>query len=62
MKAAKDETDSGDKPYAKRQQAFPDGRRKRRHSPDRAKAAWYATHRSLRFAERLLGAGAPAIG
>jgi hypothetical protein len=33
---------------------MPDGKRKRRHSSDRAKRAWYARYRSLRFARRFL--------
>jgi len=31
---------------------MPDGKRKRRHSPLRAKREWYARHRSLRFRRR----------
>jgi hypothetical protein len=31
---------------------MPDGKRKRRHSPNRAKRTWYAIHRARRFARR----------
>ena len=31
---------------------MPDGKRKRRHSPDEAKRRWYAIHRSRRFRRR----------
>jgi hypothetical protein len=31
---------------------MPDGKRKRRHSSDRVKRAWYARYRCLRFARR----------
>ena len=31
---------------------MPDGKRKRRFSTNPAKRAWYANHRSLRFARR----------
>jgi hypothetical protein len=31
---------------------MPDGKRKRRHSQDRAKRRWYAFHRSCRFRRR----------
>jgi len=31
---------------------MPDGKRKRRHSPNRAKRAWYARHRARRFQRR----------
>jgi len=32
--------------------AMPDGRRKRRFSPNPARRRWYALHRSRRFCER----------
>jgi hypothetical protein len=31
---------------------MPDGKRKRRHSGDTTKRRWYASYRSLRFAQR----------
>lgn len=31
---------------------MPDGKRKRRHSPIKAKREWYAAHRARRFAKR----------
>jgi hypothetical protein len=31
---------------------MPDGRRKRRHSPDKQRREWYARHRSARFQRR----------
>lgn len=31
---------------------MPDGKRKRRHSQDRAKRGWYAASRAIRFARR----------
>jgi hypothetical protein len=31
---------------------MPDGKRKRRHSPDRCRREWYALHRSTRFCRR----------
>lgn len=31
---------------------MPDGKRKRRHSENRIKRAWYAHHRSCRFTQR----------
>jgi len=31
---------------------MPDGKRKRRYSPDEAKRRWYALHRSRRFRRR----------
>ena len=31
---------------------MPDGKRKRRHSTNKAKRQWYALHRSKRFAKR----------
>ena len=31
---------------------MPDGKRKRRHSPNRAKRQWYARYRALRFGRR----------
>ena len=31
---------------------MPDGKRKRRHSKDKAKRTWYAAHRAARFAKR----------
>lgn len=40
---------------------MPDGKRKRRHSIDRAKRRWYAFHRSSRFVRRF-GLGEPDAG
>ena len=31
---------------------MPDGKRKRRHSPNRAKSRWYARYRAERFNRR----------
>ena len=31
---------------------MPDGRRKRRHGPNKAKREWYARHRASRFRRR----------
>jgi hypothetical protein len=31
---------------------MPDGKRKRRHSPDKSRREWYARHRSARFFRR----------
>ena len=31
---------------------MPDGRRKRRHGPNKAKRDWYARHRASRFRRR----------
>ena len=31
---------------------MPDGKRKRRHSENKAKREWYALHRSKRFVKR----------
>lgn len=31
---------------------MPDGKRRRRHSPNRSKRAWYAAHRARRFFRR----------
>jgi len=31
---------------------MPDGRRKRRHSPNKSRRDWYARHRSVRFQRR----------
>ncbi|MFO0895882.1 MAG: hypothetical protein U0836_00515 [Pirellulales bacterium] len=31
---------------------MPDGKRKRRHSPNRCRREWYAKHRSVRFRRR----------
>ena len=31
---------------------MPDGKRKRRHSQNKAKRQWYALHRAIRFAKR----------
>ena len=31
---------------------MPDGKRKRRYSPNAAKRQWYARHRALRFGRR----------
>jgi hypothetical protein len=31
---------------------MPDGKRKRRHSPQKARRDWYARYRSLRFQRR----------
>ncbi len=31
---------------------MPDGRRKRRHSPNKTRRDWYARHRSARFQRR----------
>jgi len=31
---------------------MPDGKRKRRHSPNQCKRQWYAEHRSRRFCKR----------
>jgi hypothetical protein len=40
---------------------MPDGKRKRRHSPDKSRRDWYARHRSARFQRRfgLVVASAP---
>jgi hypothetical protein len=40
---------------AGKEKAMPDGRRKRRHSANRAKQQWYARHRAIRFSRRFLG-------
>jgi hypothetical protein len=34
---------------------MPDGKRKRRHSPNKAKQHWYAFSRAVRFARRFGG-------
>ena len=40
---------------------MPDGKRKRRHSRNRAKNQWYARYRALRFGRRF-GQGSPQTG
>ena len=39
---------------------MPDGRRKRRHSPDKSRRQWYAWHRTSRF-NRRFGLATPAV-
>ncbi len=42
---------------------MPDGKRKRRHSPQKAKRDWYAQYRSIRFNRRFgLFSGSPVTG
>ena len=39
---------------------MPDGKRKRRHSPNKPRRDWYARHRSFRFQRRFGLAGGVA--
>jgi hypothetical protein len=38
-----------------------DAKRRRRHSPNHVKRAWYARHRCIRFARRFFAGSNPAI-